>query len=265
MADFDPILQEYQSLRNGGVTPKEVLRRLSKSIQPLPQKSKKALAAAIKAWEGGTLSDSDAPPAPERTTAEVPATHTPSSVKTVSGQPKSVRSLKDSTQGLQRTFCWQCGKPNRSEEAICVHCGAVLRQNTSSASTRQLEGDDNRPEEFTRKHTLLLRLRDANEEIQLRPQESDHEMIIGRADAKGVVEPDVDLTRYKAEELGVSRMHLSMNFDKDNNLLKVVDLSSANGVFINGQRLVAREERVLRDGDQLRLGQLVINVFFQSE
>jgi len=263
MADYDPILQEYQSLRNGGMKPKEILRRLSKSIQPLPKQKKEELASAIKAWEGDALSSDEATPSPQ--TIETAITREPDPVKTVSGKPKPLRSLADSTKGLKRTYCWQCGKPNRSEEAICVHCGAVLRKNTGAASTRQLDTDDHRPEQFTRQTTLLLRLREASEEIQLRPQESEHELIVGRADAKGVVEPDVDLTRYGAEEHGVSRMHMSVTFDAENDLIKVVDLASANGVFINGQRLVAREERVLRDGDQLRLGQLVINIFFQHD
>ena len=43
----------------------------------------------------------------------------------------------------------------------------------------------------------------------------------------------------------------------------VSDLGSANGSFINGQRLLAKEIRVLRHGDELRLGKLVMTVSFR--
>jgi pSer/pThr/pTyr-binding forkhead associated (FHA) protein len=44
-----------------------------------------------------------------------------------------------------------------------------------------------------------------------------------------------------------------------------MDMGSANGVYVNGQKLVAKEERVLRDGDQLRLGQLVLDAAYRHE
>ena len=44
--------------------------------------------------------------------------------------------------------------------------------------------------------------------------------------------------------------------------LHIVDNDSANGTYLNGQRLVARQPRILRDGDDIRLGHLVVRVTF---
>ena len=40
--------------------------------------------------------------------------------------------------------------------------------------------------------------------------------------------------------------------------LTLVDLGSVNGTHLNGQRLVPNQPRVLRDGDEIRLGRLVV-------
>jgi predicted component of type VI protein secretion system len=42
----------------------------------------------------------------------------------------------------------------------------------------------------------------------------------------------------------------------------VTDLGSANSTFLNGQRLMPHEPRVLRDNDEVRLGRLVFRVNF---
>ena len=43
----------------------------------------------------------------------------------------------------------------------------------------------------------------------------------------------------------------------------VADLGSANGSYINGQRMMPKEVRVLRHGDELRLGKLVLLASFR--
>ncbi|PJF25755.1 MAG: hypothetical protein CUN53_11175 [Phototrophicales bacterium] len=58
-------------------------------------------------------------------------------------------------------------------------------------------------------------------------------------------------------------MHLSLSYDPTNDTLSVTDLRSSNGSFVNNQRLHSHEVRVLRTGDELRLGKLVLGVVFQ--
>jgi len=44
--------------------------------------------------------------------------------------------------------------------------------------------------------------------------------------------------------------------------VQAFDLGSANGSFLNGQRLYPNEKRIVRDSDELRLGRLVMRVRF---
>jgi predicted component of type VI protein secretion system len=267
MPDFEMILEEYRSLRESGVDPKTALRRLGNHIKPLEQYQKEELAAIIRQYEGGDPSATT----PKRTQemqqqlGAIKPLKPQQNQSPPPSQPQSksggVRSLADSTKALEREYCWKCGKPNRKGEVICVHCGAIQKQSTGS--TKKLNNAvDHNPEYFGRTSRVILRVRKADHEITLRPQDSEHEMIIGRRDAAGVVVPDVDLTDYEAEDLGVSRMHMSVQYNSDQEVLLVTDLGSANGLYVNGQRMVTKEQRVLRDGDQLRLGELVINVFY---
>ncbi|MBN1678817.1 MAG: FHA domain-containing protein [Anaerolineae bacterium] len=85
-------------------------------------------------------------------------------------------------------------------------------------------------------------------------------MIVGRYDTENDEIPDIDLEPYDARDYGVSRRHASILVDDD--AIKVMDLGSANSTHINGQKLIAHQARILRDGDELRLGRMVIRVNF---
>lgn len=93
--------------------------------------------------------------------------------------------------------------------------------------------------------------------IQVPASES---ILIGRADPKRGVEPNVDLTPYAAHVLGVSRQHARISVLKDR--VTVQDLKSANGTFLNGHVLSSDQEYRLRHGDQLSFGQLHLQVQF---
>lgn len=85
-------------------------------------------------------------------------------------------------------------------------------------------------------------------------------LILGRFDPDTGRAPDIDLDKYAAKDMGVSRRHAAIFLQDEG--VKVVDLGSANSTFINGQRLVPQQTRILRDGDELRLGRLIIRVNF---
>lgn len=50
----------------------------------------------------------------------------------------------------------------------------------------------------------------------------------------------------------VSRKHLQIRLDKKSECFYATDMSSRNGVFINGRKI--DEETVLADGDRIRIG-----------
>ena len=60
---------------------------------------------------------------------------------------------------------------------------------------------------------------------------------------------------------GVSRYHAAIV--RRDGALSIVDKGGANGTFLNGQRLIAHQPRILRDGDDLRLGHMVLQVRFE--
>jgi pSer/pThr/pTyr-binding forkhead associated (FHA) protein len=85
---------------------------------------------------------------------------------------------------------------------------------------------------------------------------------VGRYNPTTDEKPEIDLTDYGAVEKGVSRRHAFI-IRRDGSLY-LVDNDSPNGTFLNGQKLVAQQPRVLRDGDDIRLGHLVLRITFQS-
>jgi pSer/pThr/pTyr-binding forkhead associated (FHA) protein len=84
---------------------------------------------------------------------------------------------------------------------------------------------------------------------------------IGRSDLDSGFRPDFDLARYGARKRGVSRKHARLHLVRGS--LYVTDLESANGAFLNGERLPANQPHILISGDNLMLGRLGIRVQFE--
>jgi len=111
---------------------------------------------------------------------------------------------------------------------------------------------------FDRQSRLKLTIRDTGESMMI---EVGRELKVGRAhDQENLPQPEVDLSPHGAMDLGVSRNHLTLSRDHDT--IFVTDLGSANSTYLNGQRLMPHERRILRDNDELRLGRLVLRVNF---
>ena len=270
MAEIDYILQEYAEMRTSGVNAKEALRRLRPEIEPLAKDTKDRLVTAIRAYESEnsrskkpTTSSESA----QRSTPQAVASGVKPLKPKTEAEPTPVSAIEaDSKAKGDRVFCWNCGKPNRKGEVICVHCGSLMNTaSTTNAATKQLVKDDFQPEAFRATSTLNLGVSHNSAVIELRPQDQDHETIVGRADSKGVISPDVDLSAHGGSQMGVSRMHMSIGFDAENERIIITDMGSVNGLFVNGQRLANKEDRVLRHGDQLRLGELVLNVSYKHQ
>ncbi len=85
-------------------------------------------------------------------------------------------------------------------------------------------------------------------------------LILGRIDQGGLIQPDILLDEFNALEQGVSRHHAVIYLE--DNVLKVMDLDSVNGTYLNGLRLIPHQCRILRDGDELRLGNLRLRASF---
>jgi hypothetical protein len=104
---------------------------------------------------------------------------------------------------------------------------------------------------------LALRIKGRQEPIHV---EITGRCVVGRAHPRSDERPDLDLNKYGAFFHGVSREHVAIT--KDGNLLQIEDLGSTNGTYLNGMKLFPHQPRMLRDGDELCLGHLVMRVHF---
>ncbi len=83
---------------------------------------------------------------------------------------------------------------------------------------------------------------------------------IGRADIHANIYPELDLVNDNGAEMGVSREHAII--EASANGLAVSDLGSTNGTFLNNSRLSPNMRYPLKNGDELRFGELLIHVLF---
>jgi hypothetical protein len=88
-------------------------------------------------------------------------------------------------------------------------------------------------------------------------------IIIGRADASTSDAPDIDLTPDNGVELGVSRRHACLTFR--NNQIFLTDLGSTNRTFLNRQVLMRGQPYEIQDGDEIRLGNVIVKIIFDAD
>src|SRR5450759_558710 len=92
-----------------------------------------------------------------------------------------------------------------------------------------------------------------NQEFDLSGKDN---IVIGREDAVSNIYPDVDLTPHGGEEGGVSRLHARIFVENGQYMLE--DENSTNFTFLNRQRLAAKTPTPLQDGDEVKLGRVLL-------
>jgi pSer/pThr/pTyr-binding forkhead associated (FHA) protein len=167
------------------------------------------------------------------------------------------------------TLCNHCSHDNRAGMMFCEECGRELRDDVPRAplsTYRLVEIGRTDAAEDGKSASITLRLRGAAETIILYNMAR---IVLGREGkvaTKGRQDPvtpssapDLDLTPYGAVEKGVSRYHATLELESGQATL--VDEHSANGTFVNGQRLNPHKPMTLHNGDEIRLGSLVATLF----
>ncbi len=165
--------------------------------------------------------------------------------------------------------CKFCGHSNREGFFFCEDCGQPIAKDmpTSVLTTQHIDDSLEHYEwrtsygtaEFKADSSILLRIVGISTPIVLKPAD---QVVLGRLDVDNRITPDIDLVPYGAVEKGVSRIHAVIVRAEDG--LMLVDKGSANGTHLNGQRLVAQQPHILRDGDEIRLGRLVARIYFST-
>lgn len=88
-------------------------------------------------------------------------------------------------------------------------------------------------------------------------------IIFGRSDPGDSLQPDINLGPYGGYRLGVSHIHARIN-PPVSNALTINDMGSTNGTFVNDDPVKLNEARRLCDADEIRLGNMVMRVYFED-
>jgi hypothetical protein len=161
--------------------------------------------------------------------------------------------------------CHNCGTPYLLGALGCAHCGAILNAQVSlllsedthdfsedlaDITTNSLPPIGAAPFEPT---TIVFNIE--GEDLLVPVMET---VIVGRMHGWDGQHPIVDLSPFGAYEKGVSRRHLQIR--RKGTLIYVADIGSSNGTWLNGRRLLANGERLLRNDDELKLSLLKLRV-----
>jgi hypothetical protein len=160
-------------------------------------------------------------------------------------------------------ICAICKHENVVEAEICSNCGAPLSSDvTTTLSVSGHLAEVVRQDPNIRRTTLpagSIALYVMGEKLPLVVEGRGQPTILGRQNQDAPSSGVVDLSKYQAHLLGVSRQHAAISYN--DNVFAIEDLKSSNGTWVNENRLQANQPRVLRNGDVIRLGQLIIFVY----
>ncbi|MDM8521182.1 FHA domain-containing protein [Anaerolineales bacterium HSG6] len=163
--------------------------------------------------------------------------------------------------------CPFCEAEQVDNTIFCSECGVYLledeRRGTEALDFDEMDWGDEHEEpqavevkpENNLQQSIHLKIGDGIREIEASLAKAIH---LGRLDPASDVFPEVDLSDESGLEKGVSRRHARII--KRDETVVVEDLGSINGTFVNGKRLAPYLPETLNDGDQLQLGNLVIEI-----
>ena len=158
--------------------------------------------------------------------------------------------------------CPNCDNENNPSSMFCVDCGFWLGD-LHATTKKNWEMDVVFQEQYIKvleevqtfhlkADEYLLYFPDHQESLAFTKEQS---IVLGRRTNSGVTGIHVvDLNKYEAAHLGVSRHHAQITHRDDTYYL--ADLESSNGTFLNGQRLHLGKQYPLKNGDVIILAHL---------
>lgn len=162
-------------------------------------------------------------------------------------------------------ICPICGFANESAATRCGKCGVAVTAGTTTVNVPDDVIDlAVETQHFEAKHRsivqdgIVLYIAGETQPLILRGKST---IILGRQ-IEGEPANVIDTTPYYGHLLGVSRQHAEIVVTADGCTLE--DLGSTNGTFLNEKRLLANTPYLIHNGDQIRLGQLIMFVYFSS-
>jgi hypothetical protein len=133
--------------------------------------------------------------------------------------------------------CPACGRPNRTNARFCVACG----------------------HSFVPLRPAILRVVEPVRAAWEMPV-ARSPMLLGRASEVEGYRPDFDMTFYDEGDY-VSRRHARITRGRSGYF--IADLGSSNGTTLNGQALQPNQAYLLRNGDRIKVGLVVIQFYLR--
>ncbi len=155
-------------------------------------------------------------------------------------------------------FCSFCGAPlNYLEvsppDTLMVEKETLLKE-TDQANSKSITSQPL----LAPSKSVSMKILTTEQTIALEDKE---EFILGRFSGNQPILPDIDLTSFQAYEAGVSRLHATIKVAHQ--IVTITDLGSANGTWVNDQKISAHRPFPLRDGDLISLGKFKVQVFIE--
>ena len=107
---------------------------------------------------------------------------------------------------------------------------------------------------------IIIMIPSGSRKLKFTPEK---DIYIGRSDQESLHNPDINLEEDGGGELGVSRNHAMIKFDKMGEGLVILDLNSTNGTYLNQYRLPPELPYPLKNGDEVQFGNLLVHIFLK--
>jgi len=249
------VLSLYTSLRRSGSSERSAQEKLRGLALQLSAGDRKELLKAINDWEAKHGKDVEQhTPIQDKYRATMVISPEAAQVYGSSDYDHISSTSTDTVlKPLRRIIsCPACGKKNDSSKPNCAYCGSALEpvevSNPSHSVADNWFGPDSK---------LALTINGVPHPVEIPV----HSVITFGRHTPDNDTADVDLTEYRGDVFGVSRLHASVKYQ--NNSLTIVDLQSKNHTYVNEHQLKDSEAYTLSNGDKIRLGNLGITVTFK--
>ncbi len=159
-------------------------------------------------------------------------------------------------------LCPHCHTKNRPDALRCIHCGNPLEIMTTIAMTTKTDVEFSRPSDqssMLQPGEIMFFVAGHEQPVVMNVPHGSTKIPLGRQPADETT-PRVDLSKYNAVAGGVSRQHAVIHFVR--NGVMIEDLNSTNGTWLNENRLTPHQAYALHSGDLIRLGYLLVFIYF---
>lgn len=162
-------------------------------------------------------------------------------------------------------ICSKCGHDNRAGSLLCDKCGHMLEELVKAREEKQTIRFAEPPAHVTAQldapDKMVVTVPRSKNQDSIILDLDKGEFFIGRNEDGFIV--DINLVPYGASRLGVSRQHARIFFSS--NTWMIEDLGSTNGSYLNRRHMSANTPNIIRHGDELVFGKMLVQVYFSFD